>query len=330
MWMATLLREHGWHGRDLTAKHASIRLFGANVDARGPAGLRRADWGPPENVVYETGPSALLDIFTDVAQQVDWLVAEDPQILLTFPSNAVELARVCRARGVRLPRLREVRLVSEAVDPGARAYLESTFGVAVTDVYSAQEVGYIAIQCPLHPHYHVQAESVHVEVLDDAGAACAPGQVGRVVVTPLHAFAMPLLRYEIGDLAEAGASCACGRGLPVLTRVLGRVRNMLVLPDGARRWPNLSGPFYRDIAPVIQHQIVQESVDALEARLVTERPLDAQEENALRELIVRRIGHPFRVAFSYPRRIERSPGGKFEEFVSRLDANTEIASRRPA
>jgi phenylacetate-coenzyme A ligase PaaK-like adenylate-forming protein len=71
----------------------------------------------------------------------------------------------------------------------------------------------------------VQSESVLLEIVDDAGRACAPGRAGRVVVTSLHNFATPLIRYELGDLAEFGAPCACGRSLPVISRVLGRSRS---------------------------------------------------------------------------------------------------------
>ena len=323
MWMATLLREHAWHDRDLSMSHAAIRITGDKTKATWPDGLRAADWGPPENVVYRTGPSALLDIFTDTDRQLDWLLRQDADILLTFPSNALDLAAMCRARGIRLPRLREVRLVSEAIDAPGKQLLRDTWNVAVTDAYSAQEVGYIALQCPTHDHYHVQAESVFVEIIDDEGRACEAGRVGRVVVTPLHNFAMPLVRYEIGDYAEVGAPCPCGRGLPVLTRIMGRVRNMVTLPDGTRRWPNLAGPFYRDIAPVVQHQIVQHDLEHVEARLVVERPLSADEEDTIRGLIIERLGHPFRLSFSYPERIERSQSGKFEEFMSRTAARAD-------
>lgn len=323
MWMAVLLREHAWHGRDLSATHVAIRMA---TKAAWPDGQRAADWGPPENVVYQTGPSALLDIFTDTERQLEWLLRQDADILLTFPTNALDLAALCRARGVRLPKLRELRLVSEAIDAAGKQLLRDTFGVAVTDCYSAQEVGYLALQCPLHDHYHVQAESAFVEIIDDQGRACEPGSVGRVVVTPLHNFAMPLVRYEIGDYAEVGAPCSCGRGLPVLNRIMGRVRNMVTLPDGARRWPNLAGPFYRHIAPVVQHQIVQHDLEHVEARLVVERPLSSDEEDALRVLILERLGYAFRLSFSYPERIERSRGGKFEEFVSRTTVRPDGSS----
>jgi phenylacetate-CoA ligase len=319
MWMAILLREHAWHRRDLSMRHVAVRLFGEKVDAAWPHGKRQADWGPPENIVYETGPSAMLDILASVRQQLEWLVSQDPEILLTFPTNALELAARCRSEGRSFPNLKELRLVSEAIDPDARRFLSETWSVPVTDVYSAQEVGYIALQCPEHPHYHVQSESVYVEVIDDAGLPCRPGETGRVVVTSLHNFAMPLIRYDIGDYAEVGDACPCGRGLPVIKRIFGRVRNMVTLPSGERRWPNLAGPFYREIAPVLQHQIVQHDIDTIEARLVVERALSAHEEEALRALILRRLGHAFSLSLTYHPRIERGRSGKFEEFLSKVE-----------
>jgi phenylacetate-CoA ligase len=330
MWMAMLLREHAWHRRDLTLRHVAVRMVGDKVDAAWPHGKRQADWGPPENVVYETGPSAMLDILTGVRQQLEWLVAQDPQILLTFPSNALELAARCRSEGRSFPNLKELRLVSEAIDPDTRRFLSETWSVPVTDVYSAREVGYIALQCPEHPHYHVQSESVYVEVIDDAGLPCQAGETGRVVVTPLHNFAMPLVRYDIGDYAEVGAACPCGRGLPVLRRIYGRARNMMTLRSGERRWPNLSATFYREIAPVLQHQIVQHDLETIEARLVVERALSTQEEQALRALILRRLGHPFSLSLTYHPRIERGRSGKFEEFLSKIDPADAASARSGA
>ena len=107
-----------------------------------------------------------------------------------------------------------------------------------------------------------------------------------------------------------GGPCPCGRGLPVLRRILGRVRNAVVLPNGERHWPNLGAGRYRAVAPVRQYQIVQKDLARLEARLVVERPLSPGEEDALRAILVESIGHPFEVAFSYPERIERSASGK--------------------
>jgi phenylacetate-CoA ligase len=129
-------------------------------------------------------------------------------------------------------RLREARTFAEALPEDLRALCRAAWNVKLCDVYSAEEAGYIALQCPDHEHYHVQSENLIVEVIDERGEPCRAGEMGRVVVTTLTSFAMPLIRYEIGDYAVAGAPCPCGRGLPVIERVLGGTRNLLRLPDG--------------------------------------------------------------------------------------------------
>jgi phenylacetate-CoA ligase len=140
-----------------------------------------------------------------------------------------------------------------------------------------------------------------------------------VVVTALHNFAMPLLRYELGDYAVAGAPCRCGRGLPVLQRILGRVRNMLRLAGGERYWPMLGTRGFAHLAPVLQHQFVQTACDRLELRIVAARPLTSGEEAALREHVTRRLPAPMQVDIRCCADIPRSAGGKFEDFVCALD-----------
>jgi phenylacetate-CoA ligase len=207
--------------------------------------------------------------------------------------------------------------MGEAVTPEVRAACRAAFGVALADMYSAEEVGYMALQCPEHEHYHLQAESAIVEIVDAAGDPVRAGEVGRVVVTPLHNFATPLLRYAIGDHAELGPPCPCGRGLPVVARILGRTRNMVRLPDGTRHWAALESQRFAAIAPIIQYQIVQTAA-GIEMKLVARRRLSADEERQLCAMVQWALGHPFAVAFSYHDSIPRGPGGKFEEFRSEL------------
>ncbi|HKX39390.1 MAG TPA: hypothetical protein VJN20_12100, partial [Burkholderiales bacterium] len=171
---------------------------------------------------------------------------------------------------------------------------------------------------PEHEHYHVQSESLLVEVLDDAGNACRPGETGGIVITDLHNFAMPLVRYEIGDYAEVGPPCPCGRGLPVLTRVAGRARNILVTAEGKRYFPFFGTRSMPSLEVLRQHQFVQKSPHLVEGRLVSSRPLTAEEEEALRRHVVSRLPAGLDVRFSYCERIARSPTGKFEDFVSEL------------
>jgi phenylacetate-CoA ligase len=105
----------------------------------------------------------------------------------------------------------------------------------------------------------------------------------------------------------------------VLARVLGRTRNMLRLPSGGSVWPSLRAGELRKVTPAVrQFQLVQRSLEGLELRLVVRRPLEAHEEAALRDWLVRQLGHPFTVAISYHDEIPRSARGKYEDFRSEL------------
>lgn len=319
LWQAFTLREHLWHRRDLSGKLCAIR-HQPDGGAMPPDGERQPGWGPATDIAYGSGPSMALNIKASIREQATWLVREEPDYVLTYPTIALELMRFFREGQLKLPRLRELRTFSESMPAGLRQLARDFASVNVVDMYTAVEAGYIALQCPGREHYHVQSENLYVEVLDRSGRRCAPGEIGRVVVTTLHNFATPLIRYDIGDYAEVGAPCPCGRGLPVLKRILGRVRNMLTLPGGERFWPVLGVNEFRRLAPVVQLQVVQLGLNDLEVRLVVARALSRDEEEAVAELIRANVHHPFRIAFRYLAAIPRGPTGKFEEFMSLLES----------
>lgn len=311
-WNVFTLRDHLWHRRDLSRKLAIVRRESSN----------RTDpnWGRATAGLVATGPAVGHHLDADAATLLDWLVGERPAYLFAYPSLVREIARLALAGGVTLPDLQEVRTFAEALDDDVRDLCKQAWNVPVTDIYSTSELGYLALQCPEHRHYHVQAEGVLLEVLDADGRPCGPGTVGRVVVTTLHNFAMPLVRYDLGDYAEVGTACPCGRGLPVLTRILGRVRNTLVTADGRRFWPTFGTMALLDLLPIRQHQFVQKTTDLIEAHLVADTPFTADQEAMLRERVLRQMPAGFRLEIVYRDRLARSPSGKFEDFVSEVAA----------
>jgi phenylacetate-CoA ligase len=315
-WQAITLRDHLWHGRDLGARLAMIRVD-SEGRAQPPDGLALPDWGSPTTPYYATGPAAMLAVTSPLAVQAEWLQRQGADYLLTHPTNLMFLARYCRAQRIAL-RFRGISTLAEPVGPELRALCREVFGAVVTDLYSTREAGYLALQCPAGPNYHVQAEDVLVEVLDEAGNDCAPGQTGRVVVTPLHAYATPLIRYDIGDYAVPGPACACGRGLPVIERILGRTRNMLRRPSGELMFPGFTLVHLSEIEPVIQVQVVQTALDRLEARLAVRRPLTADEEAKARAVLEKALGTEFAIVLATCDAIPRGPGGKYEEFRSEI------------
>ena len=308
-WMATTMRDHLWQRRDFRRPFCSIRANFTELSAS-------KDWGPPVTWLFKTGPSLGIPVMTDLERQIQLIREFQPRFLLIYPSNLAALM----SRGVELPSVRQVITIAETLSPQLRDAAVGTFG-AIADTYSSQEFGTIALQCPDAPFYHLMAENLIVEVLNGDGGACRDGETGRVVATDLRNFATPLLRYEIGDLAQVGPACPCGRGLPTLRRIVGRERNLILLPDGTRHWPLVGFCYFREIAPVMQFQFIQDGRETLELRLVTERPLTTQEERGLEARVQKTLGFPFAVHFTYfHKRIPAAANGKFEEFICRVAA----------
>lgn len=318
VWSAFTIRDHLWHRRDLTGTLAVIREGGAGK-ATWPEGDAQQGWGFSSAGLFETGRLVSLNVTTPVEQQLEWLARQNPDYLLSHPSILARLAIASRAAGLRLPRLRQAIAIAEMLRPAARQAIEAVWGVPVIDVYSTREAGYLALQCPDHPHFHVQSEGLRVEVVGDDGQPCTPGQTGRVLVTPLHNLAMPLIRYDIGDAAEVGPPCPCGRGLPVLTRILGRRQNMLRLPGGARRWPLLSsgdiGGLVAAMPTMRQYRIAQKGLDHLHVSLAAPRTQTAEEEAAVIAWARKKFGAGFRVTVEAMPELPRTAAGKFEDFV---------------
>jgi phenylacetate-CoA ligase len=319
MWHALTLREHLWHARDLSLRMAMIRYTGGEAPA--PDGTRVVGWGPATQVIAPRAPMSILSLASTTEQQIAWLRREQPSYLLIYPSMLDAILRRIEASGERLPTtLRHVQTIGEILAPELRARCLDLLGVPIVDTYSAEEVGYLAIECPsqtgaARPAYHVQAERHQIEILDEAGRPCAIGETGRVVVTDLHNFATPILRYAIGDYAEVGAPCGCGRGLPVLARIIGRRRNMLTYPDGRTVFP-VFAVACRQAAPYRALQLVQPSVDSLRARVVPAGPFGDDARAALVAAVRAAFDHPFSVEVEVVDELSRSPAGKLEEFVS--------------
>ncbi|MEO5713057.1 MAG: hypothetical protein ABIT37_06175 [Luteolibacter sp.] len=321
-WQAFQLREHVWRGRDISGRFLSIlrddsrELMDESVHLR-----RMADWGPPASVVWPTGPSFLLDYRTPIRALIQTICELKPDYLCTFPSLLLEILRHARDEGITLPPLMEAVGVGEASPPELDGLCREVWDAPLASTYTAAETGAMAYQCREGGRWHLQSEKSIIEVLDPEGHPCAPGETGRVVVTPLHNFAMPLLRYEIGDLATVGKGpCACGRTLPILDAIPGRARDLLMLPSGELRPPYYGHSAVMKVRSIRQHQVIQTSRNHVCFRLVVAQPLTREEEDHVIRSAIDALGGSFGVSIRYVDEILRSPNGKFAEFERRFDS----------
>lgn len=323
-WMAATLRDHLWHQRDFAGRLAVLR---ANI----PEPIEAPDWGPPCSLLFRTGAASAMPPTPSVEELCQWLTRFDPHYLLILPSTLAGILTALEQNAPApqplalspqpspFPRLRDIRTLSETVHPALREAAQRVLGVPIHDSYTSQEGGIMATQCPEHGSYHV-SETILLEVLDATDQPCRDGEIGRVVITDLVNFATPLIRYEIGDYAEAGAPCPCGRSLPAIRRFLGRERNLVLLPDGTRHWPTVGYHRYAEVHPIRQFQFIQLDRHTLLARLSAPGRPDPTSEARLTAIIQEALGHPFAIRYEWHESpLPRPPGSKFEEFICRAE-----------
>lgn len=328
-WNACCLRDFAWCGMDVRGSMATIRHFGVlGVDSKGPLvdGLVAPQWNRQLVPLLETGRCFGMDVHHEPRHQLDWLLRVQPDYLVSYPSNLLTLASLLRASGQRFRNLRVVQTVSEPLSDDAQTRIETAYGAPVKNLYSCMEAGYLASPCPEGHGLHVHAENVLLEVLNDLGEPCQAGETGRVVLTVLHNHITPFLRYEISDSATLGPECCpCGRGLPLLTRVQGKIRPLFYLKDGGRK---ASHQLVYDLFELnTQHQIIQRDVDHFVVRVV---PLGGWSQDHA-ERVVRCVrdylAAPVRVDVQVVDRLEMTAAGKVRDVIIEYQPPEEAGPR---
>ena len=317
VWHALSMRDHEWQARNFNKKFAIIKHTN-EVLAKAPHGVKVPFDKATFTKIYQDGSLNILNIDATVKQQFDWLHQQKPSYFFTYPSNLKALINYAGRVQKPLPAFEQVATLGEMLDPDVRELCKQSLSCALKDVYSCQELGYIAIQCPEHEHYHVMSENVIVEILDNKGRPCLPGETGRVVLTSLHNFATPLIRYDIGDFAEVGSQCSCGRELPVLNKIMGRSRNMITYPNGDQRWPFFGTSQIVKMYPITQMKIIQTDINNLTVQLVCQTELSNKDLTKIKTVIQNALKYGFNIEFEMLSSIPRLKSGKFEEFTSLL------------
>jgi phenylacetate-CoA ligase len=282
-----------------------------------PDGLEAKGWNRTERGAR----LSILEIRTPTADQLEWLERVQPAYVMTYPNNLRAIAETAKARSGSPLRLKALIASGEVLSDETREIVMSVFGCAAIDVYASREVGQIAFQCPDAANFHVCSELVLCELLDERGREVGAGEYGRVVVTSLYNYAMPFIRYDLGDVAKRSSSrCSCGRGLPAVERIGGRARNLYIAPDGSRQWPPL-GPITKSLARVLpyrQVQFVQDDLTTIEIRYVPMSPGDEPDLDRVQEVMRRELHPSVRIRLTAIDQIERGAGRKIEQFISRI------------
>ena len=280
--------------------------------------LTRPDWGGIQSKIWRTGRLHLIAPELTADAHIAFILKHAPDYIFVPPSALRLILWHCRDRGITFPNLRAIWTRMEAVDDALRQLCQDTLGVRIVSNYSSAETSYMALQCPSSTALHVQSEACLVEILDAASNPVLPGASGRVIVTPLHNFATPLLRYEIGDEAEPGEPCPCGRGLPLLKRIVGRVSDHLIHPDGRRQRFHINHFALARLKAIKEFQIIQKTLYRIEIMLAVGRPLTDDEIGTVRSIVTTIVGNDFEIDLSYCDRIPRTAAGKLRAVRSEV------------
>lgn len=211
--------------------------------------------------------------------------------------------------------LRAVVTTSEKLTDPMRERIAAAFGCPVFEEYAAVENCFFASECP-EGSLHVSPDAGVVEILRPDGTTADPGEIGEVVTTGLLRRTQPLIRYRMGDLATWSIEgCRCGRAMPVIGEVNGRVEDVVVGPDG-RRLVRFHGVFV-GMANVREAQVVQEAVDRFRVLVVPDRGFCAEDSSEIVERLRQRVGD-VKVSVIETDSIPRTASGKFQAVVSEI------------
>jgi phenylacetate-CoA ligase len=250
-------------------------------------------------------------------EQVSVLTQLKPVSIYAYPSGIEGILRIMQDTGQRLPFVRRVLCGGEVVDDSLRERMREMFGFDLRDNYGSTEA-FLAFECA-SGSYHINAEHVWLEIVDENGRDVAAGAMGKVLVTTLENYLMPLVRYEIGDYAIASnAKCACGRTLPLLGRVLGRQSNLFRKSDGSMvsGWQMVG--IMRHIKPIKVFQVIQKSIDRVWVRYVADQPLGVEDKKQVQNKIREYLESEIAVDFERVNEIPRAPSGKFMVALSEV------------
>jgi phenylacetate-CoA ligase len=315
---------------DVAAKWRATRWWG--VDIGDP---EIVVWGSPIELGVQDRMRALRDrlmrtellpAFEMSEARLDDFVARirarRPKMLFGYPSALSHIGQHAEKRGIRMDGLgiAVAFCTSERLYDHQREAIERVFGCPVANGYGSRDAGFIAHQCPAGG-MHLTAEDVIVEIVDADGRVLPAGEAGEIVVTHLATGDFPFIRYRTGDVAVMDtATCACGRGLPMLREIQGRATDFVVARNGTVMHGLALIYILRDLPQVAGFRIVQDSLDLTRVQVVAGPGFGADTVLHIQRGLAARLGEGVRIEVEQVAEIAPERSGKYRYVVSRVDA----------
>lgn len=293
-------------------------LWGSDYDSKGHRGWKKRYFNDllRNNLVWINTFELTEPLLEQAART---LVRFRPRLLVAYVSSATLLAKFVKEREIKGIRPAAIQTSAELLTQPQRNLLEEVFGCPVFDRYGCREVGHVAHECEAHNGLHLLAETNYTEFLVD-GKPAKHGETGMVTVTNLNNWAMPFIRYQLGDWGRpARGACPCGRGLPLMEVLEGRSTDIITTPSGKLLHGEFFTHLFYKLPGVRQFQVIQKKMDMLEIKIVPMAGFNKETTfRHLEETIKIHADTALKVSFSLHESISPSPSGKFRFVFSEL------------
>ncbi|TET77421.1 MAG: phenylacetate--CoA ligase family protein [Candidatus Cloacimonadota bacterium] len=262
--------------------------------------------------------------YDDNSDPLEALQKANPDIISSVPSILKLLAVKLKKRKSINVQSRAIFSTSELLERETRELIESTFKVEVFDYYGSEELGCIGWECSEHKGYHLNIDTVVVQFIKN-GAIVTPGERGELICTGLHSYAMPFIRYKIGDVGiTSDKQCPCGRGLPLMEKLEGRSEDFIKLSNGKMIAPTTFFIIMRGLKGIKQYRIVQEEIDKLIIYLVKGNDFEPSIPEQIRERVKKCLQEDIHVKIDIVDSIPRDSSGKLRSVISKVKIDEDV------
>jgi phenylacetate-CoA ligase len=252
-----------------------------------------------------------------------------PKIIHTYASTIFLFSEYLKKEGINYIKPQAILTTADMLFKHQRKAIENVFDCEVFDYYSGRETTLQAAECSEHTGYHLSIENAVIEFIKK-NEHVSSGETGKIILTDLCNYAMPFIRYEIGDLGvPSDESCPCGRKLPIMKSLKGRIFDFIITPEGKY----IPGEFFHyiiidyHIYSIKEFQIIQKSVNKLIVYIVKNSNEKTDDINRFIALIQKEVGEKVEIELEYTSSIKRTPSGKLRHVISNVNKSNEKSAK---
>lgn len=249
----------------------------------------------------------------DMANFVKIINKKKPKMILAYVQSIYELAKFIQENKLKIHSPKSIMTSAGTLYPEFKNLIENVFKCQVYNGYGSREVGSIAYSCEKNEGLHLNIFDKHIEILNKKLKPVKSGEMGKIYITTLNNFSMPLIRYDIGDIAVPSKNkrCSCGRGLPLIESVKGRDVGIIKKKDGTL----IDGEYFTHLfymkSWIKEFQVVQKDYDTMHLNIVKRKEKNLKEIKEIEKNIKLVLGKNCFIKWNFTKKIEPTKSGKY-------------------